>query len=348
MRAIAIAAVLVVVVLVIVYAIDSKTSQPSGMGGVASVLPATETSFIQAVDKARKDSGSAENDMQKGGIKAARDNTICSTLTSLEVPDWVGTVKTVDSNSDGKGVLEIEIAPNILVKTWNNALSDIGTDTLIQPGTPLFESASAMEPGQLVTFSGRFFPGMSGDCFDESSLTLDGKLQSPEFIFRFATLAKYQPPQQTSATQEQSKPAAAENSPSPDVNFDGFKAAAGSSEGGSAAVSSNSVAPDPDGTPAAAAPVVPTAAARTAPPAATASAESTATESFVVRIAAVSHREDAELLVNSLRARGYLASAHTEPQDKFFHIQVGPFNNREDTDAAKQRLLADGYQPIVK
>ena len=70
--------------------------------------------------------------------------------------------------------------------------------------------------------------------------------------------------------------------------------------------------------------------------------------SFVVQVAAVSHEEDAQLLVNALRAKGYPVSAHTEPQDKFFHIQVGPFTNLKDANAAKQRLLADGYQPIVK
>ena len=69
---------------------------------------------------------------------------------------------------------------------------------------------------------------------------------------------------------------------------------------------------------------------------------------FVVQIAAVSHQEDAELLVNALRAKGYPVSAHTEPQDKFFHIQVGPFSDRKDAEAAKQRLIGDGYQPIVK
>jgi DedD protein len=73
-----------------------------------------------------------------------------------------------------------------------------------------------------------------------------------------------------------------------------------------------------------------------------------ATGSYVVQIAAVSHQEDAELLVNALRAKGYPVSAHSEPQDKFFHIQVGPFTNRKDADTAKQRLIADGYQPIVK
>jgi cell division septation protein DedD len=84
------------------------------------------------------------------------------------------------------------------------------------------------------------------------------------------------------------------------------------------------------------------------PPVALTPAPSVATGSFVVQVAAVSHEEDAELLVNALRAKGYPVTAHTVPQDKLFHIQVGPFNNRKDADTAKQRLLADGYQPIVK
>ncbi|MGC9197633.1 MAG: SPOR domain-containing protein [Acidobacteriaceae bacterium] len=73
-----------------------------------------------------------------------------------------------------------------------------------------------------------------------------------------------------------------------------------------------------------------------------------ATSQYVVQVAAVSHQEDAELLVSALRAKGYPVTAHTEPQDKFFHIQVGPFSSLQDANAAKQRLLADGYQPIIK
>ncbi len=69
---------------------------------------------------------------------------------------------------------------------------------------------------------------------------------------------------------------------------------------------------------------------------------------FVVQVAAVSHEEDVELLVSALRAKGYPVSAHTEPQDKFFHIQVGPFTSLQEANVAKQRLLADGYQPIIK
>lgn len=88
--------------------------------------------------------------------------------------------------------------------------------------------------------------------------------------------------------------------------------------------------------------------ARAEAPVVTPPAPAVAAGSFVVQVAAVSHEEDAQLLVNALRAKGYPVSANTQPQDKFFHIQVGPFTNLKDANAAKQRLLADGYQPIVK
>jgi hypothetical protein len=77
------------------------------------------------------------------------------------------------------------------VTTWNNSLSDFEDHTLIEPGTSVFQTASAMKPGQLVTFSGRFFPGTDGDCIQESSLTLDGKVASPDFIFLFSDVSPY-------------------------------------------------------------------------------------------------------------------------------------------------------------
>jgi DedD protein len=70
--------------------------------------------------------------------------------------------------------------------------------------------------------------------------------------------------------------------------------------------------------------------------------------SFTVQVAAVSHQEDADLLVTALKARGYSVAARSEPQDHLVHIQVGPFNNRKDAEAMRQRLLNDGYNAIIK
>ena len=73
-----------------------------------------------------------------------------------------------------------------------------------------------------------------------------------------------------------------------------------------------------------------------------------ATGSFIVQVAAVSHQEDADLLLGSLKGRGYAVSARAEPQDKLIHIQIGPFAYRKDAEAMRQRLQGDGYNAIIK
>jgi DedD protein len=69
---------------------------------------------------------------------------------------------------------------------------------------------------------------------------------------------------------------------------------------------------------------------------------------FMVQIAAVSHKEDADVLQTALERRGYHIIVTHVPQDKLIHVQVGPFSNRKDADAMRQRLFNDGYNAIVK
>ena len=68
----------------------------------------------------------------------------------------------------------------------------------------------------------------------------------------------------------------------------------------------------------------------------------------VVQVAAVSHQEDADVLIKALKHRGYNVAVHHEPQDKLLHVQIGPFPTKKDADAMKQRLQTDGYNAIVK
>lgn len=195
------------VVLVVVLAALGKGG---GGGGTTSAgtssappvpLPQAEAQLIQIVSAAQAESRKAENDMQRGGVKAKRDRALCEAVTSLAVSGWIGTVEKIDSNSDGKGVLEIAIADDILVKTWNNAMSDIGSKTLIEPGSPVFQAASAMKRGQRVAFSGTFLKGSEGDCLAEGSLSLRGKIEDPEFIFRFSAISTNLPSQPPVAQQ---------------------------------------------------------------------------------------------------------------------------------------------------
>ena len=70
--------------------------------------------------------------------------------------------------------------------------------------------------------------------------------------------------------------------------------------------------------------------------------------SSYVQIAAVSHQEDADVLLSALKRRGYAVFTRPGDTDKLIHVQVGPFASKKDADAMRQRLLGDGYNAIVK
>jgi DedD protein len=73
------------------------------------------------------------------------------------------------------------------------------------------------------------------------------------------------------------------------------------------------------------------------------------TAGYFVQVAAVSKQEDADALVDALKAKQY--PAFVAPQsaiDKLFHVQVGPYTDIKDAEAMRTRLISDGYSPIVK
>ena len=74
----------------------------------------------------------------------------------------------------------------------------------------------------------------------------------------------------------------------------------------------------------------------------------TQVQGWMVQIAAVSHTEDAEVLVNALRKRGYAVRARRDLGDSLIHVQTGPFVTRNDANAMRQKLLSDGYNAIVE
>ena len=74
-----------------------------------------------------------------------------------------------------------------------------------------------------------------------------------------------------------------------------------------------------------------------------------ATGGYFVQVAAVSRAEDAESLVEALKKKQYPAFIANNPSaDKFHHVQVGPYADIKAAEAMRARLIADGYNPILK
>jgi len=68
---------------------------------------------------------------------------------------------------------------------------------------------------------------------------------------------------------------------------------------------------------------------------------------LTVHIAALSREDDAQVLADALRKRGFIASIHNETDDSLYHVEVGPFERRTAL-ATQQRLIAKGYNAVLK
>ncbi len=107
-------------------------------------------------------------------------------MATPTVTGWIGAVDELSSSNDGHGVLKIRLTSHLTVGTTNNALSDsIGMSTLIDPNSLVFQNASKLHKGQIVRFSGSFEQSRD-DCFNEESLTQEGSMDDPDFLFQFS------------------------------------------------------------------------------------------------------------------------------------------------------------------
>ncbi len=169
---------------------ERKARQEQAQRREEAIRPSLEQiRFVNAVGNAKTKYGAASNDFQRGATRPDPAEAVCTALKGVAVKDWVGKVDQLTTNSDGKGVLGLEIADGVRVSTWNNAMSDIGSDTLIEPGAAMYRSMGTVEKGDYVRFSGRFLRS-DVDCIQEQSVTMDGSMRYPEFTFRFGDIRR--------------------------------------------------------------------------------------------------------------------------------------------------------------
>lgn len=167
-------------------AAKAREAERAAKLAVFMAQPSDQVAFIAAVEKARSDVDNAQNDMQKGAIRRERARALCAAVQSGRVEDWTGTIADLTTNSDGLGVVTVRIADDLHVATWNNALSDIGDRTLIDPDSAVFKAFAVLAEGAEVRFSGQLLKGET-DCYREGSLTLAGAMDAPKFILRFSS-----------------------------------------------------------------------------------------------------------------------------------------------------------------
>lgn len=147
-------------------------------------MPAVQEDFISIVEKGQDSAD--ENEVAVVQARKVRNTALCELLpTTLEVVDWVGEVDQVSTTLGGdSGVLDIVIAEDINVTTWNNAASDLGDNTLVDPDSDIYSLLGDLDEGDEVTFSGQLVDG-GDDCIHEQSLFDDNGMRTPAFVMRF-------------------------------------------------------------------------------------------------------------------------------------------------------------------
>jgi len=170
---------------------DSKVVTPTEDPNMSDygLYPQAQADFVSLVEKAREDLDDAETDLQESVIVRGRDKALCGVLSSRAANNWVGEINDVGVNGEGKAYLEIELADDIRVKTWSNALSDIFDNTLIPTSSKFFDRLVSMEKGDLVYWSAKFL-GDSNSCLKGANLTEYFYGKDPKFIVDFKNVIK--------------------------------------------------------------------------------------------------------------------------------------------------------------
>ncbi|MFD6177140.1 MULTISPECIES: DUF2510 domain-containing protein [unclassified Isoptericola] len=164
---------------------DTKAATPDPAAQYGE-QPRSEREFVTIVTDGFAAFDKADTDLQQSEAIRKRNAKICDAVGTA-ADDWTGVVTDVGANGEGKAWVEIEVAPNITVQTWNNALSDTFDDTLIPPGSSMFDNLVAMKSGDKVTFSGEFVRDDDA-CVQTTNITQHFSGVDPQFLMRFTAV----------------------------------------------------------------------------------------------------------------------------------------------------------------
>jgi len=149
--------------------------------------PNDQLQFLSIVEAYGQQYSDAPNELKRSSIAKQRDKALGDATDRGRISGWIGTLERMGTNGDGDAYISIEVGSKAAVKTWNNAVSDVGSRTLIKNGSELYGRIAELNEGMPVVFSGRLL--------DEGSVTESGGMTDPEFIFRFDDVSPFTSPQ---------------------------------------------------------------------------------------------------------------------------------------------------------
>jgi hypothetical protein len=169
----------------------SNESSLSSKNKTEIKIPTIQKQMSESVVSFYSDYRSASNELKKSNVRRKRKEKLKQIMKSLIIKNWIGKLDSLQTNSEGKAYISIKpIGADFEIKTWNNALSDIFSNTLIEANSKIYTNISELSEGDTVLFSGSFFSS-DLDHIKETSMSESGAMTDPEFLFKFSSVIKY-------------------------------------------------------------------------------------------------------------------------------------------------------------
>jgi hypothetical protein len=123
---------------------SSSTTRTDGTNNTPTqdfvdIRPGDQKKFEEICSRYRREYDNATNEIQQSAARNSRKNALLE-LGIRSAQDWIGILDNLSTNNDGKGVVTISLESGLKTRTWNNAFSDIGDNTLISPESSIFKS----------------------------------------------------------------------------------------------------------------------------------------------------------------------------------------------------------------
>ena len=92
-------------------------------------MPMDEKEFISTVNSFQTRYGQVANEFQKSAVRRERAEAFARIIPSLSVNDWTGQVSSMETTSEGRGILSVKLLEGnpTKVETWNNSFPTSAT-----------------------------------------------------------------------------------------------------------------------------------------------------------------------------------------------------------------------------
>lgn len=148
-------------------------------------IPAKQLRFLALLDDARVAAETTPNPQATVAIQAQRRDSVCELMQDPAATNWVGRIKAMKADQQGRGMLAVEIGNKAVLTTAVNPRDADETETLVPRTSPLYQEISRFKSGDMVVLSGKFL-GSADSCLRDI-----GTLADPVFLFTFSSVSRY-------------------------------------------------------------------------------------------------------------------------------------------------------------